>query len=155
MEVQAKQDLLSRLETESYSSDDLVVLTIPVSLPYAENDTDYEAATGEFMYNGQYYRLVKQKYENDNLYIVCIKDYSTSKISRHLTDYTKVAHNLPMGSKQSLSYLAKMYKDYEPNDFDYAYLSKYIFEQRFYALAGLDVKERAFAVDSPPPESHS
>ena len=155
MEVQAKRDLLVRLETESYSSDELVVLTIPVSLPYATNDADYESVAGEFMHNGQYYKLVKQKYENDNLYIVCIKDESTSSISRQLTDYTKVANNLPMGSKQSLNFLAKIYKDYEPNDFDYAYLSKYVFEQSFFALADSDVIEKSSAVDSPPPESHS
>jgi hypothetical protein len=155
MEVQAKRELLGRLETQSYSPDDLVILTIPVSLPYAMNDMDYEAVAGEFIHDGQYYKLVKQKYENDNLYIVCIKDHSTSKISRQLTDYTKIANNLPMSSKQSLNFMAKLYKDYESNDFDYAYMSKYIFEQSFFALAGLDVIEKTFTVDSPPPESHS
>ena len=35
----------------------------------------YERVNGEFEHNGEFFKLVKQKLENDTLNIVCIKDH--------------------------------------------------------------------------------
>lgn len=155
MEMDAKRNLLRRLEAKEYSSDDLVILTIPVSLPYAMNDQDYRLVEGEFVHNGQHYKLVKQKYENDSLFIVCIKDHSITKLSRQLIDYSKVANNMPVGEKESLNFMAKLYKDYKNSDFDYAFISRFVFEQSFIAFGSTDVIQQSSPVESPPPESHS
>ena len=55
---QAKSDLLHRLDADAYSSEDVVVLTIPVSSPYPVYDKGYQRANGEVEYQGDYYELV-------------------------------------------------------------------------------------------------
>ena len=65
--TQAKKDLLHRLDADQYSSEDLVVLSIPVNLPYPIQQNGYERVDGEFEYGGEYYNLVKQRLQNDTL----------------------------------------------------------------------------------------
>jgi hypothetical protein len=155
MEQQAKQNLLGRLEANSYSENELVVLTIPLSLPYPVTGNEYENVEGEFVHEGQYYKLVKQKFENDTLFIVCIQDNATSKLSKGLADYSKVANNLPVGSKQAMNFLAKLYKEYKTSEFRYFYVSRFLYEQNFVATQSDKIIERTSPVESPPPEMKS
>ena len=58
---QAKSDLLHRLDADAYSSEEVVVLTVPVSLPYPVHDEGYQRANGEVEYNGEYYAVGETK----------------------------------------------------------------------------------------------
>src|SRR5688572_11463599 len=45
--LHAKKELLSRLDAEQYDSEALTVLSIPLSLPYPVQQSDYERVDGE------------------------------------------------------------------------------------------------------------
>lgn len=109
---QAKQDLLHRLDADKYSSEDLVVLTIPISLPYPIQQNGYERVNGEFEYNGEYYNLVKQRLENDTLFMVCIRDHDEKKLVSTMTDYANQANSLPASTKHTLDLFGKLFKDF-------------------------------------------
>jgi hypothetical protein len=155
MERQAQSNLLTRLEQNSYSENELVVLTIPLSMPYPIGGNEYEAVDGEFVHDGQYYKLVKQKFENDTLFIVCIQDNAAAKISKGLADYSKVANNLPVSSKQAMNFLAKLYKDYRSSEFKYFFISRFLYEENFVAAETDEIIQRSSPVESPPPEMKS
>ena len=112
LQSQAKKDLLHRLDAENYSSEDLIVISVPMSLPYPLQQQGYERADGEFEYQGEYFRLVKQRLENDTLFMVCIKDQSKKKLVKVLNEYSNYANNLPAGAHRTLDMFSKLFKDY-------------------------------------------
>ncbi len=153
MKAKAKQDLLTRLDANDYTSNETLVLSVPLSMPYPIYSAGYESVDGEFQQQGQAYKLVKQKIENDTLFIVCIRDDQSTKIINAFQDFSKVANNLPVASKEALNLLAKLYKDFNTSEFVFHYKSRFLFEQTFYAQSSPSLDEVAVIVDSPPPKN--
>lgn len=112
LNTKAKKDLLLRLDAENYSSEDLIVISLPMSMPYPLQQKGYERVDGEFEYNGEYYSLVKQRLENDTLFMVCIKDQTKKKLATVLNDYSNFANNLPASATHTLELFGKLFKDY-------------------------------------------
>lgn len=89
------QNLLQRLDAEDYRSGETVTIRVPMSIPYVTGSDEYVRVDGEFAYQGEVYRLVKQRFANDTLYAVCIKDHAGKQIDRALTDYVKTFSDHP------------------------------------------------------------
>lgn len=143
---------MHRLDADNYKSGDLTILAIPLSLPYPVQQTAYERVDGDFEYQGEYYKLVKQKIENDTLFVACIKDSSEKKISIALFEYAKVANDLPVQSKQTYNLLAKLGKGFSPvpsftltEDYSIALAANFA-EKTFNLLL------KSYPVESPPPK---
>lgn len=107
----ARKDLIVRLDTDNYSSHDVVVFSVPISIPYLQQQS-YERVNGEFEYQGQYYSLVKQRLENDTLYLVCIKDQMKKKLVNVLNEYSNLVNNLPAKAQHPAGQFEKLFKDY-------------------------------------------
>jgi hypothetical protein len=114
LQSQADRELLQRLDAEQYATRDLVVITIPVALPYPIQQNGYERVNGEFQYNGEFYNLVKQRLENDTLFLVCIKDHEERSLVDAFSEYTSMTNNLPSNAKHTLEMFGKLFKDYTP-----------------------------------------
>lgn len=153
MKAKAKRDLLTRLDANNYTSDETLVLSVPLSMPYPIYSAGYQSVDGEFQKQGRAYKLVKQKIENDTLFIVCIRDDQSTKIINAFQDFSKVANNLPVASKEALNLLAKLYKDFNTSEFVFHYESRFLFEQTYYADFSPSLDYIVFGVDSPPPEN--
>ena len=67
---------------------------------------------GEFEHAGEFYKGIKQKLENDTLYIVCVKDNTKKDLSKTMNDYAKVINDLPAKSKSTNALLSKLIKEY-------------------------------------------
>jgi hypothetical protein len=89
LQYQNNQALIQRLDNESYRTDETVTLRIPLSVPYVDNDAEYQRVDGEFEHEGELYHMVKQRLSRDTLYMVCIKDHQGNRISHALKDYVK------------------------------------------------------------------
>jgi hypothetical protein len=152
MELRAKSDLLTRLDAEDYSREEAVVLTIPLSLPYPIHQDNYERVNGDFQYNGESYKLVKQKLENDTLFIICIKDKEATKLAAAYSDFTKFSHNLPVNNKKAVNFIAKLYKDFKSTEFKMLYKSRLMYDRIYVAGVTPSTMTGSFAIDSPPPE---
>ncbi|HTF18999.1 MAG TPA: hypothetical protein VK658_13050 [Chryseolinea sp.] len=114
--VRANKELISRLDAHDYSADETLTLKIPFTLPYWMNAETFERVDGDFEYQGQFYKLVKQKLSNDTLYVVCIKNTGEKKLFDALSNYIKLANDLPATSKQALKLWGSIVKDYLPNE---------------------------------------
>ena len=75
-----------RLDDEKYLESQTITFKFPISIPYYPN-TDYHRVSGEIEYQGNLYHLVKQKYFNDALYIVCYKDSKSQELNEALASY--------------------------------------------------------------------
>jgi len=106
-------DIVRKLDAGNYTDSQTVTLKIPFALPYQLSaDAGYERVNGDFEYQGEFYKLVKQRLANDTLYIVCIRDTEEKRLNAVVTDFIKINHALPASSK-TLKLLQGYSKDFE------------------------------------------
>jgi hypothetical protein len=88
-----------QLNAVTYEASHAVVIKIPVAVPYMADQTDFERVDGKFEHRGEFYRLVKQKYAQDTLTVICIKDQENKRIhnalSNYLANFTAESAGLP------------------------------------------------------------
>lgn len=113
LQYQHMQELVTQFNSERYNAEQTITLKVPIAVPYAYDYQDYVRVDGEFEYQGESYRMVKQKFEKDMLYIVCYKDSKTKNIKQALSDYAKTFSDQPTGSKhQNTKLLQNFIKDF-------------------------------------------
>lgn len=97
-----------------YDPSQSLMLKVPVSLPYMPDQSDYEIVNGKFEYNGELYRLVKQRYAKDTLTVVCVKDSEHKKINQALGDYVKSFTDKTRDTKSTSKIRISFLKEYLP-----------------------------------------
>jgi hypothetical protein len=106
------QDLMQRFDANDYREQETVTIKVPLALPYASSDDQFERVDGELEHNGEFYRLVKQRLHEDTLYIVCYKDNQSKRIKQALADYVKTFTDKPVDAKSSGKAIQNFIKDY-------------------------------------------
>jgi len=106
------QDLMHRFDANDYGEQETVTIKVPLALPYASDDGQFERVDGELEHNGEFYRLVKQRLHQDTLYIVCYKDNQSKRIKQALADYVKTFTDKPVDAKSSGKVIQNFIKDY-------------------------------------------
>jgi hypothetical protein len=112
MHHQARLKLLNRFDTRQYDRNELVVLSIPLNLPYPVETSEPERVDVKFDYDNETYRLVQRRFENDTIFLVCIRDLESTRISNNLTEYINLTQELPGSNKEAISFLSKLNKDF-------------------------------------------
>jgi hypothetical protein len=131
LQYQNSQALVQRLDNDTYNTDETVTLRIPLSVPYVDNDAEYQRVDGEFEHEGELYHMVKQRLSNDTLFVVCVKDHQGSRIGKALKDYVKTfADNKASDGKAPAKTLTSFSKDYMTSSYSIAK-----FSQGWYAAA--------------------
>lgn len=100
LDYQNSRAMLHKLDSGSYNEQDEVTIKIPVAVPYLPDAEGFERVDGRFEHKGEVYRMVKQRYSQDTLYIVCVKDHTGTRLQRALTSYVKTFSDKPADSKQ-------------------------------------------------------
>jgi hypothetical protein len=139
-----------QLDDFQYSEFETITLKVPLTIPYY-GDTKFERVSGEIEHAGEFYRLVKQKFEKDTLYIVCIKDTHSKRIKQALADYVKnfSEHSSDGPSKTVPSFI----KDYINTEFSYSTSSAGWNRDIQFGLTERKVKSIPLTFISPPPEA--
>lgn len=88
LQYQNDQRIEQFADRDQFDSE-LTTLRIPLALPYPSSNTTFERSNRKFEFQGEHYRLVKQKLTQDTLYIVCYKDRDSKKIATALSDIVK------------------------------------------------------------------
>lgn len=104
--------MTERFDSEQYSESETITIEVPMSLPYGSDSMDFERVDGEFEYDGQHYRLIKQRYYKDTLYVVCVPDIYNKHISEAMHNYAKTFTDKPTGSHEQSKVPANFIKDY-------------------------------------------
>lgn len=113
LKSEADKQLSQKLE-ESTSIDGAYEIKIPLSLPYPLQQTDFERRDGELIYKNEHFRLVKQKYENDTLIIICIKDLKAKQLAEVMDAFSSKTSGEPSPS-DGVSFSGKVLQEYEPS----------------------------------------
>jgi hypothetical protein len=88
-----------------------LVLRIPMSLPYRQDDHEYRRTNGEIVYEGEVYRFIKQMVHNDTLYIVCLRDTRSTEVRNALATYSKTfaGEQRDTSARKDIALFAKFY----------------------------------------------
>jgi len=116
LRLQTDRQLTRQLDADLYDPGQTVELKIPVALPYPLQSREFERVNGRFEHNGEHYKLVKHKLENDTLYVVCVRDHATRQLVNTMTDYVQLTQSFPGSDtgQDALNYLSKLVKDFFP-----------------------------------------
>jgi hypothetical protein len=89
--MEYKNDVLvtKQLDAFEYQKSDALTIKIPLAVPYLADDAEFLRVEGKYVFKGESYRMVKQKYAQDTLYIVCVKDQRDKRLHNAMSDYVK------------------------------------------------------------------
>jgi hypothetical protein len=109
---QNTQSQIIRFDSEEYDPSRVETIKIPLNLAYPVQDNGFERVDGEFQYKGEFYRLIKQRFYEDTLHIICIRDEQQKNIHEALTDYVKTFSDQPLDAKSGSKIKIDFIKDY-------------------------------------------
>lgn len=153
LRVHAKKDLLKKLDADQYSPDEVVVLSLPVNLPYVLQESNMQPAQGEVEYKGQFYSLVKQMIKNDTLFMVCVKDIKRAALEKTFVEFTNLVVDVPATAAHSSELLGKIFKDYTFVDQQDLVTPSSTTGVQLAGPTDLKVVIPFLPIDSPPPKS--
>lgn len=146
-------DLVKRLDNQQYSEEETMTVKVPISMPYSLSTVgEFERVNGEIEHRGEVYRLIKQKLENDTLYMVCIKDHESKLINEALADYVKTFTDKP-GDNQSGKISVSFIKDYLPTSISISHLSTGWNYALYFSCEQYELLSSYHFIISPPPKA--
>ncbi len=93
-EQRSDERILAILENAAYDDEELVTITIPLSLPYQANWKEFETTDGEIAIEGTIYRYVKRKVQHGELVLMCIPHHDKMQVNTARDDFFKYANDL-------------------------------------------------------------
>ncbi len=117
MQYQNDVAMVRSLDSNRYDEAQAITIKIPMAVPYMNDNADFERVDGMFEYNGEFYRLVKQKYAKDTLTVICLRDPENKKIHQALSDYLKSFTDKPSDQQPNTKLTLTFIKDYIPQTF--------------------------------------
>jgi len=78
-----------QIDEGKYSRQELIAITIPLTLPYAYEASGFDRVEGQFEHNGELYRLIEKKLSNDTLTVLCVRDQAHHRIAEVIADFVK------------------------------------------------------------------
>jgi hypothetical protein len=91
---QADYTLVASLDKEEYNDADLLTITVPLSLPYLNNQQDFERVDGEITVEGKIYKYVKRKIIDGNLVLLCVPHHAKMQLESAKEDFFKYSNDL-------------------------------------------------------------
>ncbi len=86
-QVQQDRRMVAHLQDEDYDVSREIALRIPIAIPYQYDNPDFVPVTGKFQHEGKTYRLIKQRYAQDTLTVICILDHRAQQIQDAMSRY--------------------------------------------------------------------
>ncbi len=112
IESSRQSKLADELDQDQYAGSDAITLRVPFSLPYSMGSEHYERTSGKIEYEKEVYYMVKHKYYNDTLYIVCVKDIKLAEIQNAYGELASAMSDKP-GEKSHDRTVNIQIKDFE------------------------------------------
>ncbi|HLZ15511.1 MAG TPA: hypothetical protein VKQ08_00630 [Cyclobacteriaceae bacterium] len=152
----ARVALNEKIDNGQLKDDQTVTIKIPMALPYPVQQDVYERVQGDFEYLGEFYKLVKQRYSSDTLYVVCTKSLEEKKAFKVLSDFVKLSTDQASAAphSQHAKTVVSLIKDYSPVVAFNGFAPRQIIELvKLFSPFESRVLARDLPISSPPPES--
>lgn len=101
LQRQNSKTTLEHIENGNYSDKDLVLVKVPVTVPYSVDGKEYERIDGEIEWGGVHYNYVKRKYLNDTLYLLCLPNTTQTRLRNAEQQYANHVNDIPAQSNSN------------------------------------------------------
>lgn len=95
MSYQNDQAMIKKLDAEAYDPSETILIKVPIAIPYVADASRFERVDGTFERDGEFYRLVKQRYSRDTLFLVCVKDQQRKTLEESWVSFVKTFNGKP------------------------------------------------------------
>ncbi len=112
LQVVNEKEMRALFDDDNFLLEEEITIKVPITVPYATDSREFTRVDGTFEHQGEVFRMVKQRYISDTLFIVCVKDHTSKKIKQALTDYVKTFTDKPSSEKSSTKTIQNFIKDY-------------------------------------------
>jgi hypothetical protein len=85
--TQSEQKFVKQLDERQYNDADLVLISVPLNLPYMQNWTEFERVDGMVEMEGVTYNYVKRRVFNDTLYVMCLPNQQRNQLVKAKSIY--------------------------------------------------------------------
>lgn len=151
------QHLESKWEDLIYSESSLEVeerlIEIPLSVPYMANQEEFQTTNTPYEKNGKYYRVIKQRYQNDTLQLIVLPDAERRILNNTVKKWISVITEDELPQDQNSSIAVKFFvKDYiQPNSFLFKTYSPTPIDYTI-GYVFLNYTNPSEGIESPPPQ---
>jgi hypothetical protein len=151
--LQIENNWSEKIYSENQDGLEERIMEIPLSIPYMADEEEFRTTNTSFQKDGQYYRVIKQRYINDTLQIVYVPDSAKKNLDSTIKQWVSslVQDEFPDAGNNSL--LVKIFvKDYtQPvNDFDFSI--KVDKDKNYNGFVFLTYQNQDIHLSTPPPE---
>lgn len=123
-------------------------ISIPISLPYWNDQQSYAPTYGKLVIDGKIYRKVLQKYAKDAIHLVLVEDRLTKKLNHSLADWL----NTMNGANSEQSVMKSVVKDFLfTDDLYFCAASCELADQQYFSYH-YKLLNRSSDVITPPPQ---
>lgn len=129
------------------------LIEIPLSMPYMANQEEFQPTNTPYEKDGKYYRVIKQRYQNDTLQLIVLPDTERRVLDSTVKKWISLITEDEVPQDQNGSVAVKFFvKDYiQPSPFDFmAYPNTVLDSSMGYLPHGYI--SPACRIDSPPPQ---
>jgi hypothetical protein len=113
LNLQSSQNISQKIDSNNYSSGELVEIKVALHLPYQSTMSDYELHSGEITIAGSHHNYVKRKVSGDTLYLLCLPNREKDKLQVAESNFNKDANDFDAsGKKESAIKKAPLFADY-------------------------------------------
>ena len=112
LRIKASRELSAQLDQGVYDEQQTIEVNLPLTLPYPIQGAGFERSKQFFTIGEEHYQVVKHKYENDVLTIVCVKD----ERSKDFTDLIQSMDKQQSGEDGKASLLSKVIQEFVSSD---------------------------------------
>jgi hypothetical protein len=112
----AEEEFQEYLSSSIISDDDLTIFKVPVEEYAAKQTNGFDRVEGDFEQNGKFYEIVKQRLENDTIFIYCLNNEKEEALYAQLTDHinTHIVDGKTTKNKKSEVSSNSLLKEYLP-----------------------------------------
>jgi len=100
---QSDKQLETSLDKQDYNEADLLTIKVPLSLPYMNNQENFERVDGEITVDGKILKYVKRKISDGNLILLCLPDHNKMRIESAKEEFFKYANDLVQNNQSKKS----------------------------------------------------
>lgn len=149
------------LDNQGYNNADLITIKVPLSLPYINNQQNFERIDGEITVNGKILKYVKRKITDGNLILLCLPDHNKMRVESAKDEFFKYTNNLVQNNhskksgdtkpgvfKNLLSEYTVNASDYTPAVYSMVHTYTVLLQSKFLPLSHYQLPEQ-------PPELHN
>lgn len=96
LKTNTDKEFIAQLDAGNFNEEDLVVMNFPLNMPYQQADIVLERVNGEVILNGEVFKYVMRKVENDTLKLFCIPHDEKTNILEKINEFSGKVNDFPL-----------------------------------------------------------